>query len=70
MLQFWNRLSCIVAKCNIETLKKTEIEKANQGAGFTNGIQDMESVKLIWEKRISYAELDKLIEDNEEAKKL
>ncbi len=70
MIQFWNRLSGLVAKCNIETLEKTEIENALQVAGFTNGIDDMEKVKLIWEKKMSYAELNKLIKDNQEAKQI
>ena len=70
MFQFWNRLSGLVAKCNIEALEKTEIENALQVAGFTNGIDDMEMVKLIWEKKMSYAELNKLIKDNQEAKQI
>ena len=52
MIQFWNRLSGLVAKGNIETLEKTEIENAFQVAGFTNGIDNLEMVKLVWEKKL------------------
>ncbi len=47
MLQFWKRLLRLVAGCNIDSLEKAEIENAIQVAGFTNGVGDLEKVKMI-----------------------
>ncbi len=70
MLQLWTRLSGLVAKCNIDSMEKAEIENALQVAGFTNGVGDIEIVKTIWEKKMSFADLNKMIKDNQEAKQI
>ncbi len=70
VMQFWTRLSGMVAKCKLETMQSAEIENALQVAGFTNGVGDTEMVKSIWEKKMTFEELDKLIKDNNEAKQI
>ena len=51
VMQFWTRLSGLVAKCKLETIQTAEIENALQVAGFTNEVGDTEMVKSIWEKK-------------------
>ena len=70
MLQFWTRVSRLVAKCNIDTLEKGDIENALQVASFTNGVEDVEIVKSNWEKKMMFDELDKLIKDTQEPKQI
>ena len=67
LYQFWTRLSRLAVKCGIESLSNTEIENALQVASFTIGVKDEEIVKLILEKKLSFAELDKVIKDSQEA---
>ena len=43
-------------------MEKAEIEHAIQVAGFTNGVGE-EVVKTIWEKKMSFNELDKMIKE-------
>ena len=50
LYQFWTRLSGLAVKCGIESLRKTEIEKALQVASFTIGVNDEKIAKSIWEK--------------------
>ena len=61
LYQFWTRLSGLAVKCGIESLSKTAIENALQVGSFTVGVNDEEIVKSIWEKKPSFAELDKVI---------
>ena len=70
VMQYWTRLSGLVAKCKLETMQTAEIENTLQVAGFTNGVGDTEMVKSIGEKKMTFVELDKLIKDNNEVKQI
>ena len=70
MHQFWTRIAGLVAKIKIDSMTTTEMENALQVATFTVGVNDDEMVKMIWEKKLSFTELDKAIKDSNEARQI
>ncbi len=55
--QYWNRMVQATAECKIGSLQPQEVENALTVAAFTAGVNDEETVKAIWEKKMVYKDL-------------
>ncbi len=60
----------MAAKCGLDSMSTTEIENAIQVDSFTIGVNDEEMVKTIWEKKLNFSKLDKVVKDLQEVRQI